>query len=129
MPIIQIFVRVFFCSKSLLRQLELFKSIWLSGLWPQRFKHTSFFVHAYWIRTYCILFIILRWKHTTPINTVVLFVPQQEAWVVERMGKFNKILEPGLNFLVPIMDKIKYVQSLKEIAIDVPQQSAITIGM
>lgn len=75
-----------------------------------------------------ILFIIFRWKHTTPINTVVLFVPQQEAWVVERMGKFNKILEPGLNFLVPIMDKIKYVQSLKEIAIDVPQQSAITIG-
>lgn len=69
----------------------------------------------------------VRWKHTTPINTVVLFVPQQEAWVVERMGKFNKILEPGLNFLVPIMDKIKYVQSLKEIAIDVPQQSAITI--
>ena len=86
-------------------------------------------MHTYLLYLCCILFIILRWKHTTPINTVVLFVPQQEAWVVERMGKFNKILEPGLNFLVPIMDKIKYVQSLKEIAIDVPQQSAITIGM
>lgn len=56
-----------------------------------------------------------------------MFVPQQEAWVVERMGKFNRILDPGLNFLVPFIDRIKYVQSLKEIAIDVPKQSAITV--
>lgn len=55
-----------------------------------------------------------------------MFVPQQEAWVVERMGKFNRILEPGLNILVPIVDRVRYVQSLKEIAIDVPQQGAIT---
>ena len=64
---------------------------------------------------------------STPINTGVMFVPQQEAWVVERMGRYNKILEPGLNFLIPILDKVKYVQSLKEIAIDIPQQSAITM--
>lgn len=64
---------------------------------------------------------------STPINTGVMFVPQQEAWVVERMGKFNKILEPGLNFLIPVLDKVKYVQSLKEIAIDIPQQSAISM--
>lgn len=63
---------------------------------------------------------------STPINTVLLFVPQQEAWIVERMGKFHRILEPGLNVLLPIMDRVKYVQSLKEIAIDVPKQSAIT---
>jgi len=69
----------------------------------------------------------VRWKHSTPMNTVITFVPQQEAWVVERMGKFQKILDPGLNVLVPIIDKIKYVQSLKEIAIDIPQQTAITI--
>lgn len=56
-----------------------------------------------------------------------MFVPQQEAWVVERMGKFHRILEPGLNILLPIIDRIKYVQSLKEIAIDVPKQSAITV--
>lgn len=55
-----------------------------------------------------------------------MFVPQQEAWVVERMGKFHRILEPGLNILLPVVDRVKYVQSLKEIAIDVPKQSAIT---
>ena len=63
------------------------------------------------------------------MNTLIMFVPQQEAWVVERMGKYSRILEPGLNILLPVIDKIKYVQSLKEIAIDIPQQSAITIGM
>lgn len=42
------------------------------------------------------------------------------------MGKFNKILDPGLNILIPLIDKVKYVQSLKELAIDVPKQSAIT---
>ncbi len=58
----------------------------------------------------------------------MLFVPQQEAWVVERMGKFHRILDPGLNFLIPILDRIKYVNSLKEIAIDIPKQTAITKG-
>lgn len=67
-----------------------------------------------------------RGRSTTPINTIVMFVPQQEAWIVERMGKFHRILEPGLNLLWPVVDKVKYVQSLKEIAIDVPKQSAIT---
>jgi len=57
----------------------------------------------------------------TPIRNSV-----SKAWVVERMGRFHRILDPGLNILVPVADKIKYVQSLKEIAIDVPKQSAIT---
>merc|ERR1719244_2577937 len=56
-----------------------------------------------------------------------MFVPQQEAWVVERMGRFNSVLEPGLNILFPVIDKVRYVQSLKEIAIDIPQQSAISL--
>jgi regulator of protease activity HflC (stomatin/prohibitin superfamily) len=43
------------------------------------------------------------------------------------MGKFHRVLEPGVNVLVPVLDRVKYVQSLKEIAIDIPQQSAITI--
>lgn len=62
----------------------------------------------------------------TPANTIIRFVPQQYAWVVERMGKFHRILPPGLVFLVPFLDKIAYVQSLKELAIEIPAQSAIT---
>ncbi|GBP13906.1 Stomatin-like protein 2, mitochondrial [Eumeta japonica] len=51
---------------------------------------------------------------------------ESRSWIVERMGRFHRILEPGLNLLWPIVDRVKYVQSLKEIAIDVPKQSAIT---
>ncbi|NXU79388.1 STML2 protein, partial [Oreotrochilus melanogaster] len=68
-----------------------------------------------------------RWNSGLPMNVGVLFVPQQEAWVVERMGKFHRILEPGLNFLIPLLDRIRYVQSLKEIVINVPEQSAVTL--
>lgn len=42
------------------------------------------------------------------------------------MGKFNRILEPGLAILIPFIDRIAYVKSLKEIAIEIPSQSAIT---
>lgn len=69
---------------------------------------------------------LVRHVSSLPINTMIIFVPQQEAWVIERMGRFHQILEPGLNFLIPIIDRVKYVQSLKEIAIDIPKQSAVT---
>ncbi|KAI1765020.1 hypothetical protein GGR53DRAFT_491798 [Hypoxylon sp. FL1150] len=65
-------------------------------------------------------------RPSLPANTVVRFVPQQTAWIVERMGKFNRILEPGLAILVPFLDRIAYVKSLKEVAIEIPSQSAIT---
>lgn len=65
-------------------------------------------------------------KPSTPANTIIRFVPQQTAWLVERMGKFNRILEPGLAILVPFIDRIAYVKSLKENAIEIPSQSAIT---
>lgn len=61
-----------------------------------------------------------------PVNTVVLFVPQQQAWIVERFGRFHRILEPGLVVLAPIIDQIRYVKTLKEVAVEVPTQSAIT---
>lgn len=61
-----------------------------------------------------------------PANTIINFVPQQEAWVVERFGKFLSVLQPGLQILIPVIDRIKYVQSLKENAIEIPSQSAIT---
>ena len=53
-------------------------------------------------------------------------VPQQNAWVVERLGKYHGTLTPGLNFLVPFIDKVAYKHSLKEIPLDVPSQVCIT---
>src|SRR5947208_4481291 len=53
-------------------------------------------------------------------------VPQQHAWVVERLGKYHGTLSPGLNFLVPFVDKVAYRHSLKEIPLDVPSQVCIT---
>ncbi|KAG9587173.1 hypothetical protein KCU77_g11096, partial [Aureobasidium melanogenum] len=65
-------------------------------------------------------------RSSLPANTIVKFVPQQTAWIVERMGKFSRILQPGLAILVPLIDRIAYVKSLKEAAIEIPSQSAIT---
>lgn len=65
-------------------------------------------------------------RPSLPANTIIRFVPQQTAWVVERMGRFNKILEPGLAILIPFLDRIAYVKSLKEAAMEIPSQSAIT---
>ena len=67
-----------------------------------------------------------RRARNSQMNTVINFVPQQEAWVVERFGKFHDILEPGLRVLYPIVDVIKYVHTLKEIVIEVPSQNGIT---
>jgi len=53
-------------------------------------------------------------------------VPQQHAWVVERLGRFYAVLEPGLNFLVPFVDRIAYKHDLREIPLDVPSQICIT---
>ena len=53
-------------------------------------------------------------------------VPQQNAWVKERLGKYAGTLTPGLNFLVPFVDKVAYKHSLKEIPLDVPSQICIT---
>lgn len=64
--------------------------------------------------------------NSLPMNTIVRFVPQQTAWIVERMGKFNRILQPGLAILIPFLDRIAYVKSLKENAFEIPSQSAIT---
>ena len=56
----------------------------------------------------------------------IKIVPQQQAWIVERLGKYNKTLQPGLTFILPFIDKVAYKHTLKEKAIDVMQQSAIT---
>lgn len=56
----------------------------------------------------------------------IKIVPQQHAWVKERLGKYAGTLTPGLNFLVPFVDQVAYKHSLKEIALDVPSQVCIT---
>ncbi len=53
-------------------------------------------------------------------------VPQQHAWVVERLGKYHATLAPGLNILVPFVDRVAYKHVLKEIPLDVPSQVCIT---
>jgi regulator of protease activity HflC (stomatin/prohibitin superfamily) len=56
----------------------------------------------------------------------VRVVPQQNAWVVERLGKFNQVLEPGLNIIIPFIDRVSYRHSLKEVPLDVAEQVCIT---
>jgi regulator of protease activity HflC (stomatin/prohibitin superfamily) len=56
----------------------------------------------------------------------VVVVPQQSAFVVERLGRFNEVKQAGLHILVPFMDVIRYRHSLKEAAIDIPAQVCIT---
>lgn len=64
-------------------------------------------------------FVVIAWKG-------IRIVPQQQAWIVQRLGKFEKKLEPGLNWLIPFIQEVAYKHSLKENAIDVHEQTAIT---
>jgi regulator of protease activity HflC (stomatin/prohibitin superfamily) len=73
------------------------------------------------------------WPWILVIGIVVAFViegvrivPQQSAWVVERLGKYHSTLEPGLNLIIPFLDRVGYVHSLKEVPLDVPEQVCIT---
>lgn len=66
-----------------------------------------------------ILFLIVLFK-------TMRIVPQKSAFVVERLGKYNKTLDAGLHILIPFLDKIAYKHMLKEQAIDVPAQTCIT---
>ena len=60
------------------------------------------------------------------IVQTIRVVPQQHALVIERWGKFHAVLEPGLNFVVPIVDRVAYRHDLREIPLDVPSQICIT---
>jgi regulator of protease activity HflC (stomatin/prohibitin superfamily) len=53
-------------------------------------------------------------------------VPQQHAWVIERLGKYDRTLTPGLSFVVPFIERVAYKHSLKEVPLDVPSQVCIT---
>jgi regulator of protease activity HflC (stomatin/prohibitin superfamily) len=73
------------------------------------------------------------WPWVLVLGVIVAFViegvrivPQQSAWVVERLGRFHGVLEPGLNLIIPFLDRVGYVHSLKEVPLDVPEQVCIT---
>lgn len=60
------------------------------------------------------------------VSQMIVIVPQQSAYVVERLGKFHAVLNAGIHFIVPIMDKITYRHSLKEMAVEIHEQVCIT---
>ena len=60
------------------------------------------------------------------VTQCVKVVPQQTAWVVERLGKFHSVLSPGLNVIIPFVDRVAYKHSLKEVPLDTPSQVCIT---
>lgn len=60
------------------------------------------------------------------IMTSLKVVPQQNSWIIERLGKFHAALLPGLNVVIPLVDRVAYKHSLKEIPLDVPSQVCIT---
>jgi len=76
-------------------------------------------------RAYAIPFFIIGLMIAFVIESIRV-VPQQHAWVVERLGKFHATLEPGLNVIVPFIDRVAYRHSLKEVPLDVPEQVCIT---
>ena len=60
------------------------------------------------------------------ISMALKVVPQQEVYIVERFGKYHATLTAGLNFIIPVFDKVAYKHTLKEIPLDVPSQVCIT---
>jgi regulator of protease activity HflC (stomatin/prohibitin superfamily) len=70
--------------------------------------------------------IVLFVVAVTVIVKAIRVVPQQHALVVERLGRFFAVLQPGLNFVIPFVDRIAYRHDLREIPLDVPSQICIT---
>src|SRR4030095_8227839 len=60
------------------------------------------------------------------ITRAIRVVPQQHALVIERLGRFYAVLQPGLNFVIPFVDRVAYTHDLREIPFDVPSQICIT---
>lgn len=57
---------------------------------------------------------------------IIKIVPQSEMWVVERLGKYNKTLQPGLSVLIPFIERVVNKVNMREILIDIPQQDIIS---
>ncbi|MFC5409064.1 SPFH domain-containing protein [Larkinella bovis] len=72
------------------------------------------------------VFLTLAFLALVVVFATVKVVPQQTAYVVERLGKFFAVLQPGVNFIIPFFDRVAYKHSLKETALDIPEQICIT---
>lgn len=73
-----------------------------------------------------VLFAVLGFIGILVIFKGIKIVPQQQAWIIEKLGRFDRKLEPGLNLLVPFIERVAYKHSLKEFAYEVQEQPAIT---
>jgi regulator of protease activity HflC (stomatin/prohibitin superfamily) len=73
-----------------------------------------------------IIAVVILVVAVTFVIKAVKVVPQQNAWVVERLGKFHAVLQPGLNIVIPFVDRLAYRHSLKEVPLDTPSQVCIT---
>jgi regulator of protease activity HflC (stomatin/prohibitin superfamily) len=69
---------------------------------------------------------VLAFLVVVVIAKTAVVVPQQNAYVVERLGKYNNTLGAGFHVLIPFFDAIRYRHSLKESAVDIPEQVCIT---
>src|SRR4051812_36618104 len=74
---------------------------------------------------YAVPFFVVAFGIVLAVESIKV-VPQQQAWVIERFGKFHSVLEPGLNGIWPFFDRVAYRHSLKEVPLDVPEQVCIT---
>ncbi|MFK7974255.1 MAG: SPFH domain-containing protein [Rickettsiaceae bacterium] len=73
-----------------------------------------------------IILLVLGLLGIVGLMSAIKIVPQQEAWIVERLGKFDCVLEPGMTVIIPLVQRIAYKHSLKEQAIDITAQTAIS---
>ena len=93
-----------------------FIAVLIATIVVSQFDQTRGFTIPFFILAVAIVFVIEG----------VRVVPQQSAWVIERLGKFHAILQPGLNVIVPFVDRVAYTHSLKEVPLDVPEQICIS---
>ena len=73
-----------------------------------------------------LVFLVLAGLALFIISRTAIVVPQQSAFVVERLGRYRATLEAGFHILIPFLDAVRYRHSLKETAVDIPEQICIT---
>jgi regulator of protease activity HflC (stomatin/prohibitin superfamily) len=100
-----------------------FRPWWGTACYWKEFEHSAQTIGKGKLMEIAIVLVVIAILF---IVKTVKVVPQQEAWVVERLGKFHASLAPGLNFVIPFVDQVIQKHSLKEIPLDVPSQVCIT---